>query len=111
MSTFFLCFSAWSAIALGMDRHHEDVWGHEGTARQLLHLRRAGWLVLLFSLWLAARPADGGTPASLGVAAWVVALSLSALAVTAAVTWLPRRAPALAGAALVGGLTAWAGGW
>lgn len=110
MSAFLLCFAAWSAIALGMDRHHEDALGQEGTARRLLHLRRAGWVLLLFSLWLAARP-SGDAPASLGVTAWTVALSVAALAVTATVTWQPRRAPALAGAALLAGLLTWAGGW
>ncbi len=110
MSAFLLCFAAWSAIALGMDRHHEDATGREGAARRLLQLRRAGWLLLLFSLWLAARPA-GGAPASLGVTAWTVALSVAAVAVTAAVTWQPRHTPVLAGAALLAGLVTSAGGW
>jgi len=110
VATFLLCFAAWSAIALGMDRHHENATGHEGTALRLQQLRCAGWLVLLFSLWLAAHPA-GGALASLGVAAWAAALSMAALAVTAAMTWRPRRTPLLAGAALVAGLAARAGGW
>lgn len=110
MSAFLLCFAAWSAIALGMDRHHEDATDREGAARRLQQLRRAGWLLLLLSLWLAAHPA-GGVPASLGVTAWTVALSVAAVAVTAAVTWQPRRTPLLAGMALVAGLGAWAWGW
>ena len=77
MSAFLLCFAAWSAIALGMDRHHEDATGREGAARSLQQLRRTGWLLLLLSLWLAAHPADG-VPASLGVTAWAVALSMAA---------------------------------
>jgi hypothetical protein len=75
-----------------------------------LHLRRAGWLVLALSLWLAVRP-SGEVPASLGVTAWTVALSVAALAVTAMVTWQPRRTPVAAGVALAAGLLAWAGGW
>lgn len=110
MSAFLLCFAAWSAIALGMDRHHEDATDREGAARRLQQLRRTGWLLLLLSLWLAAHPADG-VPASLGVTAWTVALSVAAVAVTAAVTWQPRRTPLLAGMALVAGLGAWAWGW
>ena len=110
MSAFLLCFAAWSAIALGMDRHHEDATDREGAARRLQQLRRAGWLLLLLSLWLAAHPASG-VPASLGVTAWAVALSVAAVAVTASVTWQPRRAPLLAGMALVAGLGAWAWGW
>ena len=110
MSAFLLCFAAWSALALGMDRHHEDATGREDAARSLQQLRRTGWLLLLLSLWLAAHPA-GGVPASLGVTAWAVALSVAAVSVTAAVTWQPRRAPLLAGMALVAGLGAWAWGW
>ena len=110
MSAFLLCFAAWSAIALGMDRHHEDALGQGATARHLQQLRRVGWLLLVLSLWLAARP-SGNTPASLGVTAWTVALSVAAVAVTATVTWQPRRAPALAAAALSAGLLAWAWGW
>ena len=110
MSAFLVCFAAWSAIALGMDRHHEDALGREGTARRQMHLRRVGWLVLALSLWLAARP-SGEVPASLGVTAWTVALSVAALAVTAMVTWQPRRTPVAAGVALAAGLLAWAGGW
>ena len=110
MSAFLLCFAAFSAIALGMDRHHHDALGRDGGARQLLRLRRAGWLVLLLSLGLALRPAND-LPASLGATLWAVALSVAAVAVTAVVTWQPRRTPALAGVALVAGLLAYAGGW
>ena len=104
MSAFLLCFAAWSAIALGMDRHHEDALGQEGAARRLVALRRSGWLLLVLSLWLAAAHPPGGVPASLGVTAWTVALSVTA-------TWQPRRTPELAGAALLAGLLARALGW
>ena len=110
MSAFLLCFAAWAAIALGMDRHHADALGRDATARRLLQLRRGGWLLLALSLWMAARPV-GHVPASVGITAWTVALSLAAVAVTAAVTWRPQRTPALAGAALLAGLLAWALGW
>ena len=105
MSAFLFCFAAWSAIALGMDRHHEDALGREGAPQRLRSLRHGGWLLLALSLWLATRTA-GSTPASLGATAWVVALSVAAVAVAATVTWLPRRAPALAGLALGAGLLA-----
>lgn len=110
MSAFFLCFAAWSAIALGMDRHHEDALGREAAAPRLAQWRRAGWLLLALSLWLAAQP-PAGVPASLGVTAWTIALSVAAVAVTAVMTWQPRRAPRLAGVALAAGLAAWAAGW
>ena len=111
MSAFLLCFAAWSAIALGMDRHHEDALGHEGAVRRLAALRRSGWLLLVLSLWLATAHPPGGVPASLGVAAWAVALSMAAVAVTATVTWQPRRTPEMGGAALLAGLLARALGW
>ena len=127
MSSFLLCFAAWSALALGMDRHHEDAFGATSHAPRHAHLpglkhpwahpahlRRAGWAMLLLSLWLVANPADsapGALPTSINVVAWVVALSVSAVAVTAVVTWQPRRAPALGTVALVAGLWAQAWGW
>ena len=110
MSAFLLCFAAWSAMALGMDRHHADALGHEGTVRRLQHLRRAGALLLLCSLWLAARPTAEAS-ASLHVTAWAIALSMAALAVVATVTWCPRRTPVLAVASLTAGLAALAVGW
>ena len=110
MSAFLLCYAAWSAMALGLDRHHEDALGRTPTARRLRHLRRTGGLLLVLSLWLAAHP-PGGSAASLGVTAWAVALSAAAVAVTVTVTWQPRRTPLLAGLALAGGLAAVVGGW
>lgn len=107
MSAFLFCFTAWAAIALSMERHREDALGHAGTT---LRLRCAGWLLLLLSFWMAAHSVSG-IPASLGVTAWTVALSVAAVAVTAAVTWLPHHTPAMAGLALVAGLLAWTWGW
>ena len=94
MSAFLFCFAAWLAMALGMDKHHEDALGHEASPTRLRHLRSAGWVILLASLWLATRT-PAGVPASLGVTAWAVALSVAAVAATAALTWLPQRAPPL----------------
>lgn len=127
MSAFLLCFAAWTTLALGMDRHHEDAFGTAEPAPRRAHppglkhpwvhpayLRRAGWAMLLLSLWLATSPADGAPgalPASINVVVWVVALSVSAMAVTAVVTWQPRRAPALATVALIAALFAQAWGW
>ena len=109
MSAFLLCFAAWTALALGMDRHHAHARGRDASLRQLQGLRGGGWLLLLLALGRAVRSGSG--PASLAVTAWAVALSLAAVSVTAAVTWQPRRAPLLAGVALVVGLAAWAWGW
>ena len=65
--------------------------------------------LLCFAAWSAIAP--GSVPASLGVTVWTVALSVAAVAVTATVTWQPRRTPELAGAALLAGLLARALGW
>lgn len=127
MSAFLLCFAAWTTLALGMDRHHEDAFGTTEAAPRRAHLlglkhpwvhpaylRRAGWAVLLLSLWLAASPTggtQGAVSVSINVVTWVVALSVSAMAVTAMVTWQPRRAPALATVALIAGLWAHTWGW
>ena len=42
MSAFLFCFAAWLAMALGMDKHHEDALGHEASPARLRHLRNAG---------------------------------------------------------------------
>ena len=130
MSAFLLCFAAWTALALGMERHHEDAFGTTDPSprhaplpglkhpwQHPAYLQRAGWALLVLSLWLAAGPSGpagapaGAVPTSINVVAWVVALSVSAMAVTAVVTWQPRRAPALAAVALAAGLWAQAWGW
>ncbi len=98
-------------MALGMDRHHEDALGHEGTLRRLTLLRRTGWALLALSLGLAAMAPPGGASAALGVTVWAVALSVAAVAVTAVVTWQPRRAQELAVVALLAGLLARGLGW
>ena len=109
MSAFLLCFAAWAALALGMDRHHAEVRGRDAPLGQLQGLRAGGWLLLLLSLGLAAQSGSG--PASLAVTAWAVALSLAALAVTALVTWWPHRLAALAQLAFCAGVLATASGW
>ncbi|GAB3435928.1 DUF3325 domain-containing protein [Giesbergeria sinuosa] len=104
MADFFLCFAAWSVVALGMERHHEDALGQEGTARSLMQLRQLGGLLLLWSLWLGTAYPVGGVSAALGLTTWMVALSVAAVAVTATTTWLPKYIPTMAGAAWLMGL-------
>lgn len=109
MSAFLLCFAAWLAIALGMDKHHADALEQEAAPARLRQLRRAGWVILLASLWLATRTPHG-VPASTGVTAWAAALSVAAVAATAVLTWCPERAPPLGVTALVAGLLAYLSG-
>lgn len=107
VATFLWCFAGWCALALGMDRHHLDVFGTDASARRLAWLRACGWVVLLLSLALALQAQGASTPpetASLRATAWVVLCSLAALAVAACLTWRPRYAPTLAPLALAVGL-------
>lgn len=107
VATFLWCFAGWCALALGMDRHHLDVFGTDASARRLAWLRACGWVVLLLSLALALQAPGASTPpetASLRATAWVVLCSLAALAVAACLTWRPRYAPTLAPLALSVGL-------
>jgi len=109
LADFLLCFAAWSALALSMDRHHEDAWPGSDTesapvAKRRHQLATTGWLLLALSLYLAlALPAD--TSRAMAAVVWSVALSLSAVAATAAATWIPQRLPALGLGALAVGAT------
>ncbi len=106
MPELLLCFAGWSGIALGMDRHCEGAWANGGTPQRLRLLRRAGAALLALSLLLAVgRP--GAPAAALGAVWWAAALSASAVAVTAAATWLPRRLPVLALLALAAAFAPW----
>lgn len=90
MSAFLFCLTAWLAMALGMDKHHEDAMAREASPALLRRWRQVAWLILLASLWLAAQ-ARPDRPASLGITLWAVALSAAALGATAAMTWMPKR--------------------
>ncbi|QIL43338.1 DUF3325 domain-containing protein [Acidovorax sp. HDW3] len=106
-AAFLLCFAGWCALALGMDRHHLDVFGSDASTRRLASLRACGWLVLLLSLALALQAPGVNAPpepASLRATAWAVVCSLAAFSVAACLSWWPRHAPTLAPLALTVGL-------
>ncbi|MEG0676127.1 MAG: DUF3325 domain-containing protein [Comamonas sp.] len=101
---FLLCFAAWTALALAMDRHHEDAWPGIASEAPAAVLRRqrlaqAGWALLALSLGMALG-FPGATTVAMSAVVWTVALSLSALAATALATWQPQRLPRLGMAAL-----------
>ena len=78
MTELLLCLAGWCAMALGMDRHHEDALRRSATAPTLQRLRGAGWVLLAAALAHAV-----GWPAPtvpMGLVWWSVALSLAALA-------------------------------
>ncbi|MEB5964660.1 DUF3325 domain-containing protein [Comamonas testosteroni] len=101
---FLMCFAAWTALALAMDRHHEDAWPgeeSEAPAAVLLRLRlfKSGWALLSLSLGMAlCFPA--ATTVAMSATVWTAALCLSALATTALATWQAQRLPVLGQAAL-----------
>lgn len=107
MASFFLCFAAWTALALGMDRHHADALGSAGSAVQQRRWQCTGWLVLVLSMWWAVLAPAHAPPlpqASMAAAAWAVAVSVAAIAVAAALAWRPRHTPLLGAGALLAGL-------
>ena len=88
MSAFLFCFAAWLAMALAWTNTTKTPWATRVSAR-LRHLRSAGWVILLASLWLATR-----TPACCARLAttWTVAPVRPSSGSTAALTWLPPGA-------------------
>lgn len=98
LTDFLLCFAAWSALALAMDRHYEEAWPSSDTeaapiAKRRQQLALTGWLLLAMSLYLALAFPVGSR--ALAAVVWVVALSLSAMAATVVTTWIPQRQPVL----------------
>lgn len=96
---FLLCFAAWTALALAMDRHHEDAWpgvasDAPSSLLRRLRLSQVGWALLALSLGMALG-FPGASTVAMSAAVWTVALSLSALAATAMTTWQPQRLPML----------------
>lgn len=96
---FLLCFAAWAALALAMERHHEDAWPGEESEAPAAVLRRqrlfqSGWAMLSLSLGIAlCFPA--ATTVAMSATVWTAAFCLSALAATAMATWQAQRLPML----------------
>ncbi len=104
-----LCYAGMAALALAMDRHHEQVTGQgdvPGPRRQAL--RWGGGLLL--ALALAACAAAWGL--TVGLVAWCGFLTAGGLAVAWLLPYAPRQAAVAALAALLlglgGGGMAWA---
>lgn len=98
--TFLLCYAAWTALALSLDRHHEDALGQALLPPRTRLLHATGGGLLLLSLGVAAATGHGGHTATIAVAAWAVMLTAAALAATACMTWHPRLAVRSAAMAL-----------
>lgn len=105
-----LALAGMAALALAIDRHHEQLTGARAQPR-----RRAALLQLLGVLLLAAAavPCVQAWGASVGPLAWLGCLSAGALAVAWGLSWAPRGLAALALVAAPAALAAWlwCGGW
>ncbi|OZI32221.1 hypothetical protein CAL29_30870 [Bordetella genomosp. 10] len=98
-----LAFAGFGAIAASMDRHYEDLLGHEPAARTRRILRGVGYAVLALALW----PAIAGWGPSVGPVLWFGALTLAALPLGLLLTYRPAWARRAACAAFPLALLLW----
>lgn len=81
-----LCFSGFSALCLGLARHHEQVFGRKPAQCTAWALRLLGWLLLA----CAIVPAVMALGMSVGLACWAALLSLAAALLVLLLTYRPR---------------------
>jgi len=103
LSSLLFGHAAFTALCLAMDGHHREAFGAAPRAGRARLLRRAGWLLLLFSFLLAL--ALGAQ----GVVAWIVTLTPSAVVIALLLAYLPRRVAMLGWLGLAGAWLALAG--
>lgn len=72
-----------AALALALNRHHQQVWRRAPSRRRQRLLRFAGWGLLLAALWVCIAHAGGSS----GLVWWVGLLSGAALLVTLLLTY------------------------
>ncbi|TJZ64735.1 DUF3325 domain-containing protein [Chitiniphilus eburneus] len=85
LAVLFSSYAAFTALCLGMDGHHREVFGRAPAPGRKRLLRGAGWALLLASLLLAI--AIGAQ----GVVAWAVMLTLSTVLLVLLLAYWPRR--------------------
>lgn len=93
LSTFLLCLLGFALLALAMERHQEDLFGHRLAPARTRGLRAAGWAALVSGLWVAV----GGWGWALGLVAYSGHTSLCAGVIFGALiirSRLATRAPA-----------------
>ncbi len=76
-----LCFSGFSALCLGLARHHEQVFGRKPA-------QRTAWALRLLAC--AIIPAVMALGMSVGLACWAALLSLAAALLVLLLTYRPR---------------------
>ncbi|CAA2109060.1 DUF3325 domain-containing protein [Variovorax paradoxus] len=89
LALFMLCLAGFAALALGMERTQEDLFGRALTSATVRRLRVAGWVVLLAALACAVR-AQGW---SLGLVSYSGHTSLAAGVVFGALVLYGRLKP------------------
>lgn len=88
-----LCsFTAFAALCLAMERHHEDALAHAPSPRRVWRLRVVAGLAFLASCWTVVPRVDYGIAWTM----WTFQLTAGGFAVVALATWWPRRLPAAA---------------
>ncbi|MDE1164979.1 MAG: DUF3325 domain-containing protein [Pseudomonas sp.] len=92
-----LCYAAFTALCLSMERHHTELLGHTPSLARRRLLKAAGWGLLAVSLWAALRDIDWG----MGLVHWVAALMGSAVLLVWLLPYRPRLALGLAGTGLL----------
>lgn len=87
-AVFGLCYLAFAALALTVERHWRDLVEsrHPPPRRTVLRLRLAAALCLGAALSLAVRDSGPG----FGILMWVLTLTAGAIAVSATITWRTR---------------------
>lgn len=95
---FAAALGGFSALALAMDRHHEDAYSRGSSPGRRRPWLQAGGALLLVGSLLACLRLQGG---SVGWVLWFGVLTAAALGTMAVATWRPRLAARVGGAAAV----------
>ncbi|WP_343635443.1 DUF3325 domain-containing protein [Roseateles sp.] len=91
-----LCsFTAFAALCLAMERHHEEALDHAPSPRRVKRLRAVAVAAFIVSWWTVLPRPDPGIAWTM----WTAQLTAGAIAVAVLATWWPRRLPAAAMAA------------
>ncbi|KAA0676501.1 DUF3325 domain-containing protein [Roseomonas genomospecies 6] len=96
LSSLCIAYAGFLALALSMDRHHEQVFARRPSARTSRFLGWAGWMALGLSL----PPAVVGWGWAIGLPAWLGLLTVAAAALVLLLPHAPRAALRLGPAAL-----------
>ncbi|MDQ2106460.1 DUF3325 domain-containing protein [Azospirillum isscasi] len=97
LSSLCIAYAGFLALALAMDRHHEQILARRPSARASRLLGWVGWAVLALSL----PPAIVAWGWAIGLPAWLGLLTVAAAALALLLPYAPRAALRLGPAAVV----------